>query len=80
MAQRARMRTWADGVDEVGGLGRAGADPAEDFPALELGVGAFAGSALAGVGGSFHSFVAITRRALTSRRARLEKAHCPADE
>ncbi|MDT7579470.1 MAG: hypothetical protein QOK35_734 [Pseudonocardiales bacterium] len=40
-----------DGVDEVGGPGGAGADPAEDLPALELGVGAFAGSALAGMGG-----------------------------
>jgi hypothetical protein len=40
-----------DDVDGLGGPGRAGANPAKDVPALELGVGTLAGPALAGVGG-----------------------------
>jgi hypothetical protein len=40
-----------DGVDQAGRLAGARADPPQDFPALELGVCAFAGAAEPGVGG-----------------------------
>ena len=33
-----------DGVDQQGRVVRAASDPAQDFPALELGVGSFTGS------------------------------------
>ncbi len=41
-----------DGLDQAGGAVRAAADLAEDLPALEVGVGALTGSALAGVSGA----------------------------
>jgi hypothetical protein len=47
-----------DGLDEAGGSVWAAADLAEDLPALELGVGPLAGTALAGVGGVHSSLVA----------------------
>ena len=40
-----------DGLHEIGGSVRAAADPAENLPAFELGVGPLARSALAGVRG-----------------------------
>jgi hypothetical protein len=40
-----------DGLDQSGGSERTAADLAEDAPALELGVRAFARATLAGVGG-----------------------------
>jgi hypothetical protein len=38
-----------DGIDEVGGVGGAGADLAQDAPVLQFGVGAFAGCTQSGV-------------------------------
>ena len=40
-----------DCVDQGGSAARSGADSPEDFPALQLGVGAFAGTAEPDVGG-----------------------------
>jgi hypothetical protein len=44
LAQLARMRTWTASTSSV--AGRAGTDPAQFLPALDLCVGAFPGSSL----------------------------------
>jgi hypothetical protein len=49
-----------DSLDQAGGSVWAAADPAEDLPALELGVGPLARSTLAGVSGVHGLLVADT--------------------